>query len=115
MILLITGDRTWKNKTVMVLELGRYPKDSTLIHGNANGADKMSALVALNLGFKQENIISVPADWAKYGRAAGPIRNRLMYDTYKPDITLAFHNDLKNSKGTKDMVAYSLKKGTSVR
>jgi hypothetical protein len=46
-------------------------------------------------------VIAMPADWANHGKAAGPIRNRKMLDL-KPDLVLAFHADLTNSKGTKD-------------
>ena len=45
-----------------------------------------------------------PADWKKYGRAAGPIRNLQMLDNGKPDICYAFHDCIEKSKGTKDMV-----------
>jgi len=43
------------------------------------------------------------ADWERYGRAAGPIRNRQMIET-KPNLVLAFHNNLALSKGTKNTV-----------
>ena len=32
----------------------------------------------------------------------------------KPDIVVAFHNEIENSKGTKNMVNQALKKGLSV-
>jgi hypothetical protein len=50
--------------------------------------------------------VSVPADWDKYGKRAGAMRNQQMLDEH-PDIeqALAFHPNLKESKGTKDMVA----------
>ena len=50
-----------------------------------------------------------PADWKKYGKSAGPIRNREMLKM-DPDIVLIFHDDPKNSKGTKDCVKALLKK-----
>jgi hypothetical protein len=59
------------------------------------------------------DVIKVPADWTKYGKAAGPIRNQEMLDM-DPDLVLAFHSDLDNSKGTKDMVARARKKGVKV-
>jgi hypothetical protein len=56
-----------------------------------------------------------PADWAKYKRAAGPIRNAemlksLMTETLNSSpLVVAFHNDIKNSKGTKNMLTIALK------
>ena len=44
--------------------------------------------------------INVPADWAKHGKSAGPIRNQRMIDVYEPDMVLAF----PGGKGTADMV-----------
>lgn len=46
-----------------------------------------------------------PADWKRYGKAAGPIRNQQMIDEGKPDLVLAFHENINESRGTKDMVA----------
>jgi hypothetical protein len=46
-----------------------------------------------------------PADWDRYGKGAGPIRNKQMLDE-NPDIemVIAFHTNLTNSKGTKNMI-----------
>ena len=49
-------------------------------------------------------MVGVPANWVKYGRAAGPIRNRRMLELVPPDLVVAFHDDLESSRGTKDMV-----------
>ena len=46
-----------------------------LFHGGAPGADQAIALAASQLGWPIEEI---PADWARYGLAAGPIRNGQM-------------------------------------
>ncbi len=51
-----------------------------------------------------------PANWDQYHRAAGPLRNREMLKE-APDIVLAFHDDLSQSKGTRDMVNQALKAG----
>ena len=57
------------------------------------------------IGFRQ--------DGTKYWKAAGPARNREMLKE-KPDIVLAFHNDIEKSKGTKDMVMAANKAGIIV-
>lgn len=46
-----------------------------LFHGDARGADAAIAAAAERLGWLVEPI---PAQWSRYGPAAGPIRNRLM-------------------------------------
>ncbi len=51
-----------------------------------------------------------PAEWKKYGRKAGPIRNQQMLDK-DPDMVIAFHSDIAKSKGTTDMVRKARKKG----
>jgi hypothetical protein len=53
----------------------------------------------------------VKANWEKYGKAAGPIRNQEMLEFGKPNLVLAFHNDIANSKGTKHMVSIAEKAG----
>lgn len=47
-----------------------------------------------------------PANWSSYGKAAGPIRNSIMVNTF-PDIVMVFHesiDSLKGSKGTKSFL-----------
>lgn len=41
-----------------------------------------------------------PADWRKYGKSAGPLRNQQMIDEGKPDLVVAF----PGGTGTADMV-----------
>ena len=46
-----------------------------LLHGGARGADQAIAAASAQLGWPVEEI---PAKWARYGVAAGPIRNGQM-------------------------------------
>lgn len=43
--------------------------------------------------------------------AAGPRRNQQMLDEGKPLLVLAFHDDIKSSRGTKDMVSRAKRAG----
>jgi hypothetical protein len=103
--ILICGDRNWTDfKEIdsfldsILLEYRR--QDITIVEGDCRGADKIAGFIAFGKGMK---VRKEPADWKKYGKAAGPIRNQYMLDKYKPDMVVAFHNDYENSKGTKDM------------
>jgi hypothetical protein len=102
MKILVTGDREWSDRETMwkVLAARLAPGD-ILIEGEARGADKMARQIAEELGIKVEKY---PADWNAYGKAAGPIRNQQMIDEGKPQMAIAFHNNLWKGKGTKDMV-----------
>jgi hypothetical protein len=111
---LITGDRNWTCWKTIKKALANFPKDTVFCHGNARGADKMCAYILQKMGFPEESIRSYPADWDRYKKAAGPIRNRKMFDSEQPDLVLAFHNDLASSKGTADMVAYAESKDCKV-
>lgn len=68
----------------------------TLIHGGARGADTAFGQAAAERGW---TVQSYPADWSKYGRAAGPLRNT---DLVNQDPDLAIVVLAKDSVGTKD-------------
>ena len=46
-----------------------------LLHGGARGADRLIEQAARSLAWPVEVI---PAEWGRYGRAAGPLRNGLL-------------------------------------
>lgn len=111
---LICGDRNWNNFTVLLRELTLVNDTqgiAVVIEGEARGADQMSALAARSLGIPEARILKFPADWKTHGKAAGPIRNRKQFNEGRPDLVLAFHNDIASSKGTKDMVRVAMKAG----
>lgn len=101
--LLVTGDRNYTNKELInrlfVEEISpSYPNcDYDFVHGACKGADLLASSVAQKLGYK---VLAYPADWEKYGKAAGPIRNQQMIKLL-PAVVMIFHDDLKNSKGTR--------------
>jgi len=105
MRVLVCGDRHWTNKKAISLALqalyGLHPEGLHIIDGCAPGADTLAYQVRMEEGYSGERY---PADWARYGRAAGPKRNQRMLDEGTPDLVLAFHPNLALSKGTADMV-----------
>lgn len=110
MKVLVCGDRNWTDKEAIKVRLQGLPKDSTIIHGAARGADSLAGLCATEL---QLGVQAFSADWATHGKAAGPIRNRQMLDQ-KPDLVIAFHPNLASSKGTKDCVGEARRRGILV-
>ena len=111
MKILICGDRNWIDKNKIYSRVSKLNcTEDIIITGGARGADFLANIVARDLKF---NTIVKMADWQKYGRSAGPIRNRQMLDL-KPDLVIAFHSNIEQSKGTKDCITEASKRGIKV-
>lgn len=82
-----------------------------VIEGEAKGADLLASDAAFYFGIP---VLRFPADWDKYGRAAGPIRNTQMLKEGKPDLVVAFHDNINASKGTLNMVQQARKQSVKV-
>jgi hypothetical protein len=107
---LFCGGRDYTDRATIKAWLSKVQKQGydTLIEGEARGADTIAREEAEKMGF---TVLKFPADWTKYHRAAGPIRNKQMLTEGKPELVVAFHDDIENSKGTKNMVTISRKAG----
>jgi len=108
MRVLVCGTRTFTDEKMIRDVLRRLPKGSVIIEGEAKGADSIARKVAEEMGME---VLMFPADWDKYGRGAGVIRNQKMLDEGAPDAVYAFYmdsNDKGKSIGTKDMVRRSI-------
>ena len=86
MRVLVCGSRTWWDTVRVYGRLARLPSDTTIIHGDAVGADRIADEAANDLGFPVEKY---PALWDKEGKKAGLIRTVRMLDTH-PDLVIAF-------------------------
>lgn len=111
--ILVCGDRNWHDLQFIRNILTAYQKSTNndihiLIHGNARGADTLAGIVGRELGWE---VIAFPAQWQKFGRGAGPIRNKQMLDEGKPDIVIAFHDNIETSKGTAHMLKIAMAAG----
>lgn len=114
MKLLVTGDRNWVDNIVMHTVLLQIYHNNTddaiyLVHGNCRGADVMALkiLSEIAIQYPKCKIIDckMSANWNRYGKAAGPIRNSEMLLYHSDiDLYLAFHNNIEKSVGTKDMI-----------
>lgn len=112
MRILVTGSRDWYIKNVIHTALSSISvKDGeqvTVVHGGARGADYLAQECAHALGYVAERH---DADWEKYGKRAGYIRNKEMVDA-GADICLAF---IKNeSKGATMCAALAEQAGIPV-
>ena len=109
MKVLVTGSRELTNRQLVFNTLDRI-RPSSIVHGAARGADKLSG------DWAEENNVSefaYPAQWSRYGRAAGVIRNSEMLEKEKPDLVIAFL--LPGSRGTADMVRKARQAGVTVK
>jgi hypothetical protein len=91
-------------------EFGNWmPNGLIIIQGGAKGADAVAADWAIVNWVPQEEY---KADWNKYHRAAGPIRNKQMLDT-GIDLVIAF--PVGEARGTNHMIGIAKKAGVEVR
>ena len=131
---LVTGSRDWTDRDAIrdalsaidgmsnyrVLVMGSLdglsaidwncdPADSlTLVHGAARGADSIAADIATEMGWTVE---AHPADWERYGKRAGFVRNDEMVKL-GADVCLAFIKD--NSRGAMMCAGLAEKAGIRV-
>lgn len=89
MRVLVTISRTWsligELRRVLTEVHTRYPT-ATLVHGDAPRGDRTAAGIWQSLGGQTE---SHPADWDRYGKRAGMLRNAKMVET-NPNLVLSF-------------------------
>lgn len=100
MKVIIAGTRTFNDYQLLCNTIKELNINiDEIVCGGAKGAD------ALGEKYAKENNISIKyflADWDKYGKRAGPIRNHQMGDY--ADYLIAFWD--KKSKGALDMINY---------
>ncbi len=72
----------------------------TILSGGCKGADKLGERYAAEHRYTLE---IYKADWKRYGKAAGPIRNQKM--ARDADIVICFWNG--KSRGTKSMIDFA--------
>lgn len=123
---IVTGSRDWPDPKAVWLALAEFANTLsqgtlTVVHGDCpTGADRAAARWC-RLPVNGPRTVAVveephPADWAQYGRAAGPIRNREMVDA-GADLVLAFPlpGPKSLSKGTWDCIGAAEAHGIPVR
>lgn len=109
-VVLVCGGRDYANEALVFRILDELHKDrpiSRLVHGDANGADRLAKKWAITRGVLQ---VAYPADWKAFGLGAGPKRNQEMLTKEMPHLVVAF----PGGKGTADMVKRAEKSGVNV-
>ena len=110
----IAGGRDYNNydeaKRYIDYCISNIRQEYTLVFlsGCCRGADMLGERYAEENGFRVEKY---PADWEKYGRNAGPKRNKQMAEA--GDYVICFWNG--KSRGTKSMIEYARKLGKPVK
>jgi hypothetical protein len=115
--ILVTGSREYEGDLISYCDALEQMKthlqlsdEITLIHGGAKGTDTIAATEGHRRGWK---VVEYQAQWAAYGKKAGPIRNSTLV-AQRPQLALAVL--LPDSIGTRDCLkklAYSASKTES--
>lgn len=108
MLVLVCGSRGWTDTHAIRDRMADLPASSIILHGKAPGVDTFAGWIANDLGF---TVREFPADWERYGKRAGIVRNLAMLDE-SPDLVLAFWDG--ESSGTRHTVTEARKRGIPV-
>ncbi len=114
MKLVIAGSRTFKNYQTLHEGVRQFTKRlkengitiDTIVSGGAKGADELGERLAKQYSSKI-SLIVMKADWDKYGKRAGYLRNEQMLEI--ADAVIVFIEN--ESKGSTHMAEISAKKG----
>ena len=101
MRVVVAGSRTFDNYDMMVGFLDAIlvgEADVTIVSGGAGGADRLGERYAKERGHGLKLCL---ADWKRYGKSAGPMRNTKM--ARNADMVVCFWDG--ESRGTKHMIA----------
>lgn len=122
MKIIVAGSRGFNDYDIVSNRLLKYFKenrisssdmsDIEIISGTARGADRLGERFALEHGCK---LTRMPADWERYGKRAGMIRNKEMarYAHQKyGGVLFAFWDG--QSRGTKAMIDIAYKLGMEI-
>jgi hypothetical protein len=108
MKVIIAGGRNFTDYLLLLEGVVESGFDITsVVSGCAKGADELGELFARDMDLQ---IHRFPANWDKYGRAAGPIRNGEMANV--GEALLAFWDG--KSSGTKNMIEQATRKGIPI-
>lgn len=99
MKVIVTGGRDHLNRQLLYKVLDTL-KPNVVIQGGASGADFSAKCWATHHCVHEE---TYEADWNTHGKAAGPIRNKLMCEENRDAVVVAF----KGGRGTENCICNS--------
>ena len=112
MKVVIAGSREYTNygeaEAFIAACISEIAGEPVFVSGCCRGADQIGERFAEKHGFAVERC---PADWNRYGRKAGPIRNKQMAEM--ADFVICFWDG--KSKGTKSMIDCAVRAGKPVK
>ena len=100
---LICGGRQWTDRNRTFEALDEYHQQTpidTVIHGAARGADTLADQWAHSRNVPVEAFPVSSADWRRFGKVAGHLRNQRMLKEGAPNEVVAF----PGGAGTADMI-----------
>lgn len=110
---LIAGSRDFEDYTstkdfinYCLKEMGET-SSVTVLSGGCRGTDKLGELYAEEYGYE---VRRYPADWKRFGKAAGPIRNEMMVK--EADIIICFPKT--ESRGSMSVIRLAEKYGKEI-
>lgn len=109
---IIAGSRSFANYEMLKANMNRLLQnisdEISIVCGTARGADRLGEKYAKEMGF---HVAYFPADWERYDKAAGYIRNKEM--AQNADALVAFWDG--ESRGTKSMIDLAKEYDLAVR
>lgn len=116
--IVVTGSRAWHDVGAIRHVLCDYPTDTVVLHGGAEGADRIAHVLALELGMKP---LAHPY-FKERGRAGGVIRNGLLAELLAAYRTFGYQTAVEAFKlrdhvnvGTSDMCTRAVAKSWKPR
>lgn len=110
MKVIIAGSRNVTDPRIVdraVKASGWHMDITEVIHGGARGVDTLAGAWARGFDIP---VRAFPANWREHGRAAGPIRNRIMAEHGQALIAIWDGE----SRGTKNMIEEAKRRGLKV-
>jgi hypothetical protein len=107
-IIAIVGSRTYPKLELVKKFVEDLDDTTSIVTGGARGVDQAAEDAALNRGL---SVRVIKADWERYGRGAGVIRNTQIVKV--ADEVVAFWD--QESKGTEDTINKARKAGKRIR
>ena len=109
--LVVAGSRDFDDYTLLSAELDKLlagKTNITIVSGTARGADRLGERYAAEHNLRIERF---PAEWEKYHKGAGPIRNMKMVQS--ADVVIVFWDN--ESSGTKNIIECARKEDIPYR